>query len=52
MYKISEFVRLTGLSKETLRYYSKVGLLEPAYVDSDNNYRYYDEGSYFLIFCY
>lgn len=48
MYKISEFVDLTGLSKETLRYYSKVGLLEPAYVDPDNNYRYYDDGSYFL----
>ncbi|MBA2174328.1 MerR family transcriptional regulator [Halobacillus locisalis] len=48
MYKISEFVELTGLSKETLRYYSKVGLLEPAYVDPNNNYRYYDDGSYFL----
>ena len=48
MYKISEFVDITGLSKETLRYYGEVKLLEPAYIDPLNNYRYYDDGSYFL----
>nr|WP_263323528.1 MerR family transcriptional regulator [Neobacillus sp. Marseille-Q6967] len=48
MYKISEFAVMTGLSKETLRYYAEVKLLEPAYIDPDNNYRYYDDGSYFL----
>lgn len=48
MYKISEFSELTGLSKETLRYYAEIGLLEPAYIDPTNNYRYYDDGSYFL----
>ncbi|MBM7553590.1 MerR family transcriptional regulator [Thalassobacillus pellis] len=48
MYKISEFADLTGLSKETLRYYAEVGLLEPAYIDPNNKYRYYDDGSYFL----
>ncbi|OAS82165.1 MULTISPECIES: MerR family transcriptional regulator [Metabacillus] len=48
MYKISEFAEMTGLSKETLRYYAEVKLLEPAYIDPDNNYRYYDDGSYFL----
>ena len=48
MYKISEFSEMTGLSKETLRYYEQVQLLEPASVDSSNNYRYYDDGSYFL----
>lgn len=48
MYKISEFVDITGLSKETLRYYAEVKLLEPAYIDPLNNYRYYDDGSYFL----
>jgi len=48
MYKISEFAQLTGLSKETLRYYAEVKLLEPAYIDPKNNYRYYDDGSYFL----
>ncbi|MFJ5770289.1 MerR family transcriptional regulator [Psychrobacillus sp. NPDC093180] len=48
MYKISEFAELTGLSKETLRYYAEVKLLEPAYIDPVNKYRYYDDGSYFL----
>lgn len=48
MYKISDFSKLTGLSKDTLRYYEEVKLLEPAYVDPKNNYRYYDDGSYFL----
>ncbi|WP_430786551.1 MerR family DNA-binding transcriptional regulator [Virgibacillus flavescens] len=48
MYKISEFAEMTGLSKETLRYYAEVKLIEPAYTDPANNYRYYDDGSYFL----
>ncbi|MFT4415513.1 MerR family transcriptional regulator [Fredinandcohnia humi] len=48
MYKVSEFSELTGLSKETLRYYAEVKLLEPAYINPNNNYRYYDDGSYFL----
>jgi DNA-binding transcriptional MerR regulator len=40
---------MTGLSKETLRYYAEVKLLEPAYINPGNNYRYYDDGSYFLV---
>lgn len=48
MYKISDFSKMTGLSKETLRYYAEVKLLEPAYIDPNNSYRYYDDGSYFL----
>ncbi len=48
MYKISEFAEMTGLSKETLRYYAEVKLLEPVFIDQNNNYRYYDDGSYFL----
>ncbi|RAP74187.1 MerR family transcriptional regulator [Paenibacillus montanisoli] len=47
MYKIGEFVEMTGLSKETLRYYAEVKLLEPAYIDPVTRYRYYDDGSYF-----
>ncbi|WP_173915342.1 MerR family transcriptional regulator [Halobacillus sp. Marseille-Q1614] len=48
MYKISKFSEITGLSKETLRYYAEVKLLEPACIHPDNGYRYYDDGSYFL----
>ncbi|MFC4559045.1 MerR family DNA-binding transcriptional regulator [Virgibacillus kekensis] len=40
MHKISDFAAMTGLSKETLRYYAEVRLLEPAYIDPRNNYRY------------
>lgn len=48
MYKISEFAEITGLSKETLRYYAEMKLLEPAFIDPKNNYRYYDDGSIFV----
>ncbi|MGI2326829.1 MerR family transcriptional regulator [Planococcus sp. YIM B11945] len=48
MYKTKEFADLTGLTKETLRYYAEIGLLEPAFVNPKNHYRYYDDGSYFL----
>jgi DNA-binding transcriptional MerR regulator len=48
MYRVSEFSNMTGLSKETLRYYAEVKLLEPAYIDPKNNYRYYDNGSYLV----
>lgn len=48
MYKVSDFAELTGLTKETLRYYAEVKLLEPAFIDPKNNYRYYDDGSIFL----
>ncbi|MDT9027044.1 MULTISPECIES: MerR family DNA-binding transcriptional regulator [Rossellomorea] len=48
MYKVSEFSKMTGLSKETLRYYAEIKLLEPVYIDPANNYRYYDNGSYLV----
>ncbi|MFE8702852.1 MerR family transcriptional regulator [Cytobacillus sp. FJAT-54145] len=48
MYKISEFSSITGLSKETLRYYAQIKLLEPVYINPSNQYRYYDDGSFLL----
>ncbi|KZE67559.1 transcriptional regulator [Fictibacillus phosphorivorans] len=48
MYRVSEFSEMTGLSKETLRYYAEVKLLEPVYIDPKNKYRYYDNGSYLI----
>jgi DNA-binding transcriptional MerR regulator/effector-binding domain-containing protein len=41
---IGAFSRLTHLSVKTLRYYHEVGLLEPAVVDPDSGYRYYQPG--------
>lgn len=38
---ISEFAKLRDININSLRYYEKLGLLKPAYVDEKNNYRYY-----------
>lgn len=48
MYRVSEFSKMTGLSKETLRYYAEIKLLEPVFIDPNNKYRYYDNGSYLV----
>jgi DNA-binding transcriptional MerR regulator len=39
---IGDFSRATRLSAKTLRFYHRVGLLEPARVDPHNGYRLYD----------
>lgn len=43
MLRIGEFSKLTKTTIKTLRYYDKVGLLKPAFVDSATAYRYYTE---------
>jgi len=40
--KIAEFEEQTGLSRDTLRYYEKIGMLTPP-VRADNGYRYYGQ---------
>ena len=40
-YRIGEVSRATGLSKDTLHFYDKIGLLSPDHVDPQNGYRYY-----------
>lgn len=40
-----EFAELTGVSVRTLHYYDEISLLKPCYVDEQNGYRFYDEGS-------
>lgn len=42
MLKIGEFATLGYVTVQTLRHYDRVGLLEPASVDPENGYRYYD----------
>lgn len=39
--RISELAKLTGHTPETLRYYEKIGLLQPADREAGNNYRSY-----------
>ncbi|WP_019509548.1 helix-turn-helix domain-containing protein [Pleurocapsa sp. PCC 7319] len=41
MLKISDFAQLSRISPKTLRLYDRLGLLKPATVDRQNNYRYY-----------
>jgi DNA-binding transcriptional MerR regulator len=41
MFKIGDFSRLSRVSIKTLRYYDRVGLLKPAHVDPNSDYRYY-----------
>lgn len=40
-YLIGEVGKITGLSKNTLHFYNKIGLLVPDYIDETNQYRYY-----------
>ncbi|WP_342758568.1 MerR family transcriptional regulator [Kineothrix sedimenti] len=39
--KISEFAHVTGITRRTLLFYDKIGLLSPAEIDRNNSYRYY-----------
>ena len=43
MFSIGEFSMMTGIPVRTLRFYHDVGLLVPAAVDAQTNYRSYDE---------
>ncbi len=38
-YKIGDIAQLAGVSRRTIDYYTKLGLLQP--IRSENNYRYY-----------
>ena len=40
-FSIGEMSKLHNVSIQTLRYYDRIGLLKPAYVNKENNYRYY-----------
>lgn len=38
---IGEFAKITRASVKSLRYYERIGVLDPAYVDPETGYRYY-----------
>lgn len=40
-FTISEFAKLRQININSLRYYEKLGLLKPAYIDPQTGYRYY-----------
>ncbi|MCL2222593.1 MAG: MerR family DNA-binding transcriptional regulator, partial [Oscillospiraceae bacterium] len=39
---IGDISKFTGVSIKALRYYERIGILKPAYVDPDSLYRYYN----------
>lgn len=43
MFRIGEFSFLAKVTVKALRYYDKIGLLKPAFIDRDTSYRYYTE---------
>jgi|GEM_PF-886356 len=47
-FKISEAAKLTNVSRQTLIYYDKEGILKPSFID-DNKYRYYSIRQIHLI---
>ncbi len=40
-YLIGEVSKITGITKETLRHYDRLGIISPSYVDPVTKYRYY-----------
>lgn len=43
MLKIGEFSKMAKITVSALRYYDKMGLLQPVFTDEDSSYRYYSE---------
>ena len=43
MYRISQFSKISGLTVKALRYYDQEGILQPAFRNEENQYRYYNE---------
>ncbi len=48
-YKIGKVSELTGISVKMLRYYDKINLCKPSYVDPDSSYRYYTNDAITLL---
>lgn len=48
-YTISELARFFHISSQTLRYYDKIGLYKPAFVDKATGYRYYSYEQFFTL---
>lgn len=46
---IGELSRLTGVGAKSLRYYERIGILSPAYVNRENGYRYYAHSQIMLV---
>ena len=48
-FKIGDVSEAKGFSVQTLRYYDKIGLVKPKYVDPETNYRYYSSTQFYKL---
>ncbi|MGL4798934.1 MAG: MerR family transcriptional regulator [Cellulosilyticaceae bacterium] len=48
-FSIGEVSKLHNVSVQTLRYYDKIGLLTPSYVNETTGYRYYSKNHFMMI---
>lgn len=48
-FSIGEMSKLNNISIQTLRYYDKMGLLKPAYINEENGYRYYTIDQFIVV---
>lgn len=46
---IGELSKITGVHISSLRYYDKLGILKPAYIDPDTKYRYYSNSQIGMV---
>jgi DNA-binding transcriptional MerR regulator len=46
---IGEISKYTGAGIKALRYYERINILKPAYIDPDSGYRYYSFGQTYLV---
>lgn len=47
---IGQLSKLTDVSMTSLRYYDKLGILRPAYIDPQSGYRYYSFSQGYMVF--
>lgn len=48
-YRIGEVSKITGISKDTLHFYTKVGLVTPDYINPENHYHYYSRWNMYQL---
>mgnify|MGYP000716513661 CR=1 FL=1 len=49
LYTIGEIARIKGVTVKALRFYDRIGLLKPHFVDPQSQYRYYHPDQFMLI---
>ena len=48
-YQIGEVSKITGISKDTLHFYIKSGLITPDYIDPQNHYSYFSRWNMYQL---